>query len=195
MIRLSRELLSSVVALAVLGGILSGLVAIVVGAGTGPAWWRDGTDSARYEVIVHLAGPPERLAHALALWSRQPSARLMSTRVDPACWEAGGRGEPCRSGVRNTVDEALLVRRHVLREGVRKVLIVTSRYHLPRTRLIFATVFVGTGVELGFDAPASGDGGRRRLLGDLLKTPTSLAGAALGRCCPGTYEAAVGWMQ
>lgn len=58
--------------------------------------------------------------------------------------------------VASTHDEALLVRRYVESRQLRSILLVTSPYHSRRALWTTQTVFAGSGVKIGVDAPPPG---------------------------------------
>ena len=72
--------------------------------------WGD-TKAFQPDVIVVLAGHPERQVYAQALVKDGLAPRLLSTLVDPACMRTGRSAKACASGVRSTVDEALWMQR------------------------------------------------------------------------------------
>lgn len=140
------------------------------------------------DVIVVLAGKPERARYAALLIEKQLAPRLLSTLVDPDCLSKSGVRELCATGVRNTVDEALTMRRVLARKRVDRVMVVTSRSHAVRTAAVFTLVFAGTGMEVRvvatpLDAPPGAPSVR-----EILSFFPSLGGAALGRLSPALYE-------
>ncbi len=84
------------------------------------------------DVIVVLAQDVERIRHAASLVEKGFAPQILSTLVDPACFRERKVRALCATGVRNTVDEALAMRRVLIQEGVDRVIIVTSRDHVVR---------------------------------------------------------------
>jgi hypothetical protein len=82
--------------------------------------------------------------------------RILSTLVDTLCLRESGVREFCATDVRNTVDEALTMRRILARERVDRVMVVTSRSHVVRTAAIFTVVYFGTGVDVNVVATPLG---------------------------------------
>ena len=174
-----------------------------------PAWWRralwvvaslgllglgvwaglatvGGRDEPAPEAIVALAGPNDRIRSARSLVERGIAPRLMTTLVDPGCIRRGGSPASCRSGVRSTVDEALLMRRVLRDERIRRVVVVTSGYHRFRAALIFGIVFFGS--ETRVRVVGTPEAGTRALIArEVLKMLPSGVGALVGRVSPGLY--------
>ena len=141
------------------------------------------------EAMVVLAGAQERWAYAQALLAQGYAPRLLSTLYDPNCLRVGKLLEGCPTGVRNTVDEAVTMRRVLEREHIRSTTIVTSEYHAIRTAAIFAVVFAGSGIDFSVvGAPASDASQSRFLLRELAKLGPSIAGAIVARYSPPLYE-------
>ena len=139
------------------------------------------------DVIVVLAGKPERARYAASLAETRMAPRILSTLVDPDCLRESGVRELCATRVRNTVDEAVAMRRVLARERVGRVMIVTSRSHVVRTAAIFTIVFSGTGIDVNVLAtPLSGNPGAPSVR-EILSFFPSLGGAALGRFDPELY--------
>ena len=108
------------------------------------------------DVIVVLAGHEERARYAALLAERRLAPRILSTLIDTECLRESGVRELCATGVRNTVDEALTMRRVLARERVDRVMVVTSRSHVVRTAAIFTLVFFGTGMDVNVVATPLG---------------------------------------
>lgn len=143
------------------------------------------------DVIVVLAGKPERAKYAALLAEKRLAPRVVSTLVDPDCLRESGVREPCATRVRNTVDEAVAMRRVLAREKVDRVMVVTSRSHVVRTAAIFTIVFYGTGIDVNVLAtPLSANPGAPSVR-EILSFFPSLGGAALGRFDPELY----GWIM
>ena len=96
--------------------------------------------------------------------------------------------ELCATGVRNTVDEALTVRRVLAREKVGRVIIVTSRDHVVRTTAIFLLVFFDTGIDVNVVTTAFGASPSVPSVREIQLFIPSLGGAMLGRFFPELYE-------
>lgn len=143
------------------------------------------------DVIVALAGREERARYAALLVERRLAPRILSTLVDTACLRERGVREFCATDVRNTVDEALTLRRVLAREKVGRVMIVTSRDHVLRTAAIFALVFFGTGIEVNVVATPFGAYPGVPSVRELLKFIPSMGSALLGRFAPELY----GWIM
>jgi len=139
------------------------------------------------DVIVVLAGKPERARYAALLAETRMAPRILSTLVDPGCLRGSGARKLCATGVRNTVDEAVAMRRVLVREKVDRVMVVTSRSHVVRTAAIFTIVFSGTGIDVNVLAtPLSANSGAPSVR-EVLSFFPSLGGAALGRFDPELY--------
>lgn len=143
------------------------------------------------DVIVVLAGRGERARYAASLVERGFATRMLSTLVDTNCLRERKVHALCATGVRNTVDEALTMRRILARERVGRGMIVTSRDHVVRTAAIFTLVFFGTGIDVNVvAAPLSISPGVPRIR-EILSFFPSLGGAVLGRFAPDLY----GWIM
>ena len=174
--------------LKVLGIGLFGVALVVVSVPFLPAY-RIGAEPPPSDVIVALANKnrPERAAYARSLVERDVAPRMLSTLVDPECIRAGRLPQACASGVRNTVDEALLMRRVVTAEGVRRATIVTSGYHVPRATVIFRIIFLGSGIQVSVVAPP-GSPRTGMLIRELWKFFPSVGVAIIGRLSPSLYR-------
>lgn len=139
------------------------------------------------DVIVVLAGNPERARYAALLAERQLAPRLLTTLVDPDCLSKSGVRELCATGVRNTVDEALTMRSVLARERVDRVMVVTSRSHVVRTAAIFTVVYFGTGMDVNVVATPLGASPGVPSVREVLSFFPSLGGAVLGRFDPELY--------
>jgi uncharacterized SAM-binding protein YcdF (DUF218 family) len=141
------------------------------------------------DVIVVLAGDADRRAHASFLVRQALGARVLSTRIWPHCTQMDHPSHACRTGVRNTVDEALVMHRILSLEDVRQATVVTSRYHLMRATAVFRVVFIGSGIRLRFAAPPDSEPASIRVaMSELLKFIPSIAAAVVGRLAPDVYE-------
>lgn len=143
------------------------------------------------DVIVVLAGKPERARYAALLAEKRLAPRLLSTLVDPDCLSKSGVRELCATGVRNTVDEALTMRLVLARDPVDRVMVVTSRSHVVRTAAVFTLVFVGTGMDVKVVATPLGAPPGAPSVREVLSFFPSLGGAVLGRVNPELY----GWFM
>jgi hypothetical protein len=142
-------------------------------------------------VIILLASKdnPNRAAYARSLVESDVAPRMLSTLVDPECVRAGSLPQACASDVRTTVDEALLMRRVLTAEGVRRATVVTSGYHVPRATVIFRIIFLGSGIQVSVVAPPAGlPPIGKRLAHEILKFFPSVAAAVVGRFSPPLYR-------
>ncbi len=178
--------------LKVLGIGLFGVALVVVSVPFLPAY-RIGAELPPSDVIVALAtkNRPERAAYARSLVERDVAPRMLSTLVDPECVRAGRLPQACASGVRNTVDEALLMRRVLTADGVRQATIVTSGYHVPRARVIFWIVFLGSRIEVSVIAPPGSPPTGKKVTREMWKFFPSVGAAVVGRFSPLLY----GWIN
>ena len=140
------------------------------------------------DVIVVLAGGAERAPYAASLIERGLAPNMLSTLVDPACIRAGRPPDTCATGVRNTVDEALMMRRILGREQVERFMIVTSRSHIVRAAAVFSVVFFGSGIDLNVVPTPHVSFREAPAIRELLSFFPSLGGAVLGRFSPELYE-------
>jgi len=146
-------------------------------------------------VVVVLAGDEERWRYGQALVQRGVASRLLSTLVDPHCQSGPSREQICATGVRNTVDEALTMRRILAAEHVRHAVVLTSDYHVLRAGAVFLAVFAGSGIQIEMTS-VSGQGRSHftLLLRELGMLAPSVGGALLGRLSPATYETLM-WLR
>lgn len=145
--------------------------------------------SHRSDVIVPLAGAAERALYAAVLLEQGIGKRMISTLVHPGCRRAGGNPETCKTGVRNTIDEAILMRQVLKEEQVRRATIVTSPDHILRARTIFRIVFAGSGIELSFAASPSHHSTFTSLrFHEMAKLVPSIVAAFVGRVAPDVYR-------
>lgn len=141
------------------------------------------------DLIVVLAGDPARAAYAHTLVQRGVHAEIMTTLTDPLCVKSGRELSACWTGVRNTVDEALLMRRVSVAERITHVGIVTSRYHAARAASIFGIIFAGSGIDVSVMAPPRSPSVLDDLDGhELAKWIPSVAAAMVARFTPPLYE-------
>lgn len=140
------------------------------------------------DAIVALAKDIERDRYAALLAEQGLAPRILSTLVDATCLRERGVRELCATGVRNTVDEALALRRILARERMERVMIVTSRDHVVRAAAIFTLVFLGTGLEANMVATPLGAAPRAPSVREIRSFLPSLGAAMLGRFVPQLYE-------
>lgn len=118
------------------------------------------------DTIVCLAGGRGRIAAAGDLWLRYRDRKMKPTLFlsglgPQATWNTVRAS--LRAGIRgvirpddvviehesgNTVENAQLYLRHARGKGWRRVLLMTSRYHMRRAKLIFESVFREAGVPI-----------------------------------------------
>ena len=142
----------------------------------------------RADVIVPLAGSPDRSAYAETLFRRQTAPNIMSTLLDWRCLRTRGPGAACATHVRNTIDEAIVLRRILEEERFSRVIVVTSRYHLARATAIFAIIFAGSGTEVHFVASPENQLTLKQSNKEVTSYLPSLAVAVLARYVPVLYE-------
>jgi DUF218 domain-containing protein len=140
------------------------------------------------DVIVPLAGSPDRSAYAKTLRRRQAAPNIVSTLVDPRCLRTRGPDPACATRVRNTIDEAIVLRRIFEEERFTRVIVVTSRYHLARAAAVFAIIFAGSGTDVHFIASPEAHLTREQVTREVMKYLPSLAAAVLVRFVPALYE-------
>lgn len=171
------------VGLMCLGGVFS-----LFALGLVLCWMGWGTDSFQPDVIVVLAGHPERQAYAQALVEDGLAPDILSTLVDPACVRPGQPVNACASGVRSTVDEALWMRHVLAREKIRRVLVVTSSPHAPRAAAVFTTVFCWSGIQIQIATPPTSASSHKLYIRELKKFFPSVGAAMIGRFFPPLYR-------
>ncbi len=140
------------------------------------------------DVIVVLAQDIKRIQHAASLVEQGFAPRTLSTLIDPGCFRERKVGALCATGVRNTVDEALTMRRVLAREGLDRVMIVTSRDHVVRAAAIFTLVFFGSGLEVNIVATPLDVSQKMPSTHEIRSFFPSLGCAMLGRFSPEWYE-------
>jgi uncharacterized SAM-binding protein YcdF (DUF218 family) len=143
------------------------------------------------DVIVVLHGSPEREEFAAKLVREGVAPRVLSTLFDPDCVRAGNPPHSCPSFVRNTVDEALLMRRALPSQGVRRLLVVTSNFHRLRAAAVFKLAFVGTGTQVRVVAPPSPFPQWSSLAHEVWSFLPSTVATIVGRLSPSFYESVV----
>lgn len=191
--RLFRHALRSDLGLSVLLCLVIGGLAWVLHSQMTPPF--QGSESlptstqGRADALVVLAGEPDRWIFAGTLLDEGYAPRALSTLSDPACLKLGRTDGECATRVRNTVDEAIAMRRILADAYIARVTVVTSDYHALRTGAIFAVVFAGSRIDfdiLGAPSP------RPDKIGlywhELVSLGPSLVGAVLSRISPALYE-------
>lgn len=99
------------------------------------------------DAIVVLAGGKGRIEEGVRLFRERRAARLFLVGVDPSVRLSDlyrpGPGDPSSDLVvlekasRNTLENSLYGRDVILQHKVRSILLITSRYHLKRSALLF----------------------------------------------------------
>lgn len=140
------------------------------------------------DMAVPLAQSQDRTLYAATLVRQGLAHHLGSTLVDRRCLQARGPQSACATGVRNTVDEALVLRRVVEEERFRRVIVVTSADHLARAASVFFIIFAGTGVNIHVVAPSEACPSLDSLAHELLSYVPSVVAAGLARVLPPAYE-------
>ncbi len=147
------------------------------------------TAQGRADALVVLAGEEERWSFANILMAEGYAPRAFSTLVDPACLTLGREGIDCATSVRNTVDEAIAMRKILGAAHIKRATVVTSDYHVLRTGAIFSVVFAGSGIALDIlGAPSSRPDKIRLYWHELVSLGPSLVGAVVSRISLGLYE-------
>lgn len=103
--------------------------------------------SVKADAIVVLAGGRGRVEEGVKLYREHQARYLFLIGVDPSVRKSDlfreRRGEGESDGVllekvsRNTLENALYARDMLLKKEVRSILLITSRYHMKRSVLIF----------------------------------------------------------
>jgi uncharacterized SAM-binding protein YcdF (DUF218 family) len=109
-----------------------------------------GTRDLNCDAVVVLAGGKGRVEEGVRLYRSGKGERLFLIGVDPAVRKTdlyaevpGGRsGEQVylEKASRNTLENAIFARELLVRHGVRSMLLITSRYHMKRSLLIFRSI-------------------------------------------------------
>lgn len=147
------------------------------------------TELWRPEMIVVLAGDPERATYAQSLVQKGIRAPIVFTVTNFQCVRSGAPSSACATGVRNTVDEAVLMRRILSAEHVQHVAIVTSRYQAARAASVFGIIFAGSEIDVSVVAPPRSQGILQELHAqELVKWFPSIGAAMLARFAPESYE-------
>lgn len=147
-------------------------------------------EHAAADVIAALAGSPDRMTYAQSLVKQGIAPDIMSTLVDPICLRERERGPrpACATRVRNTIDEAVVLRRIFDHEGFARAIVVTSDSHLARATAIFDIIFAGSGIDVHFVASPEAHLTREHVNKEVTSYLPSLAAAVLARFVPALYE-------
>jgi uncharacterized SAM-binding protein YcdF (DUF218 family) len=99
------------------------------------------------DAIVVLAGGKGRIDEGVRLYREGKGERLLFIGVDPAVrksdlfqdrpGEPGGENVILEKVSRNTLENAIFAREILQRQNIRSMLLITSRYHMKRSLLIF----------------------------------------------------------
>lgn len=105
----------------------------------------------RTDAVVVLAGGKGRIEEGVRLYREGKGERLFLIGVDPSVrksdlfaekpGERGGEGVHLENLSRNTLENAILARQMLAGYNVRSMLLITSRYHMKRSLLLFRHVF------------------------------------------------------
>lgn len=103
------------------------------------------------DAVVVLAGGKGRIEEGVRLYREGKGERLFLIGVDPSVrksdlfvekpGERGGEGVHLEKLSRNTLENAILARQMLMTYNVRSMLLITSRYHMKRSLLLFGHVF------------------------------------------------------
>jgi uncharacterized SAM-binding protein YcdF (DUF218 family) len=103
------------------------------------------------DAVVVLAGGKGRIEEGIRLYREGRGERLFLIGVDPAVrktdlyreipGERSGEEVYLEKVSRNTLENAILARQMLLQYNVRSMLLITSRYHMKRSLLLFRNVF------------------------------------------------------
>ncbi|HOV80660.1 MAG TPA: YdcF family protein [Bacillota bacterium] len=109
------------------------------------------------DVIITLGGDSERELYAADLYLAGLAPGIIMSGCGASAWQmakrAAGRGVVEKDILiedksENTYQNAVYTREIVLAHNFRSAIVVTSPYHMRRTRLVFGRVFRKTGVKL-----------------------------------------------
>jgi uncharacterized SAM-binding protein YcdF (DUF218 family) len=105
------------------------------------------------DAIVVLAGGRGRVEEGVKLYRTGKGERLFLIGVDPAVRKAdlynekvnGRSGEQVylENASRNTLENAIFAREMLLKHDVKSIMLITSRYHMKRSLLIFRNILPG----------------------------------------------------
>ena len=103
------------------------------------------------DAVVVLAGGKGRIEEGVRLYRDGKGERLFLIGVDPSVRKSdlfvekpgqrGGEEVYLEKVSRNTLENAILARQMLLSYNVRSMLLITSRYHMKRSLLLFRQVF------------------------------------------------------
>lgn len=111
----------------------------------------------KVDVLITLAGDSERDLYAAELYRLGLAPKIIMSGCGSSAWKMAKRA--VNIGVRerdiiveekseSTYQNAVYSRDIVLAQNFKSAIIVTSPYHMRRTKLVFGRVFRNTGVEL-----------------------------------------------
>jgi uncharacterized SAM-binding protein YcdF (DUF218 family) len=117
------------------------------------------------DVIIALSGGQGRDIYAADLYKSGLSSRIIMSGISPSAGQMAERA--VAMGVKrsdiileessvSTFQNALFTREIMLRKGFRSAIVVSSPYHMRRTKMVFDRVFKDTGVRLTYCAAQSG---------------------------------------
>lgn len=102
------------------------------------------------DAIVVLAGGKGRVDEGIRLYRTGKGERLFLIGVDPAVrktdlfvekpGESAGEQVYLEKSSRNTLENAIFAREMLLSHNIRSILLITSRYHMKRSLLIFRNI-------------------------------------------------------
>lgn len=102
------------------------------------------------DAVVVLAGGKGRVEEGVRLYRTGKGERLFLIGVDPAVrksdlfverpLERSGEEVYLEKASRNTLENAIFAREMLLKHNVRSILLLTSRYHMKRSLLIFRNI-------------------------------------------------------
>jgi uncharacterized SAM-binding protein YcdF (DUF218 family) len=105
----------------------------------------------RTDAVVVLAGGKGRIEEGVRLYREGKGERLFLIGVDPSVRKSdlfvekpgqrGGDQVYLEKVSRNTLENAILARQMLITYNVRSMLLITSRYHMKRSLLLFRQVF------------------------------------------------------
>lgn len=103
------------------------------------------------DAVVVLAGGKGRIEEGVRLYREGKGERLFLIGVDPSvrksdlfvekAGQRGGEEVYLEKVSRNTLENAILARQMLITYNVRSMLLITSRYHMKRSLLLFRQVF------------------------------------------------------
>jgi hypothetical protein len=140
------------------------------------------------DIVVPLARGSDRTSYANLLVSQNVARHLGSSLVDPRCVREHGPHAACGTGVRNTIDEAIVLYRLFKEERFTRSIIVTSPDHLARATAVFAVIFAGSGIEVHVVASSQAGSSSERITQEAKSYLPSIGAAVLARFLPAVYE-------